>query len=72
MLDAWFGATSLDGRLQTEREIIRFLTTDLPIIQTVADPRRYFQGKGVTGTIPKTGVDIRVSNSWNVHEWDKG
>ena len=71
ILDAWFAAAAIPERLSIERDAIRFVTTDLPIVQTIADPTRTFQAKGVTGIFPKAGLDIRVSVSWNAHEWDK-
>jgi ABC-type transport system substrate-binding protein len=71
ILDAWFAAATVPERLSIEREAIRFVTTDLPIVQTIAEPTRTFQAKGVTGIVSKSGLDIRVSVSWNAHEWDK-
>ena len=47
------------------------MTSDLPLIPTYISVRTYFQKRGVTGNVAKTGLDIMNSQTWNVHEWDK-
>jgi peptide/nickel transport system substrate-binding protein len=70
-IDRFFSALTLSDRLQGEREVLRTITTDLPLIPTYFYVQTYFQKKGVSGNFPKTGLDIQNSQTWNIHEWDK-
>ena len=47
------------------------LTLMVHLIPTYIVVRTYFQKRGVTGNVAKTGLDIMNSQTWNVHEWDK-
>ena len=70
-LDGFFSALTLNDRLQREREVLQVLTTDLPLIPTYINANAYYQKKGVTGNLAKTGLDIMNSQTWNIYQWDK-
>ncbi len=70
-IDGFFAAIGLEDRLRWERDVLRILTAELPMIPTYIGVNKYFQKKGVTGNLRKTGPDIMNSQTWNVYEWDK-
>ena len=70
-MTGWFATTSADERLQFDREMVRIISTDLPILHTIYEVRREFQHAGVTGLVVKTGLDPIRSQTWNIREWDK-
>jgi peptide/nickel transport system substrate-binding protein len=71
LIDGFFAATREPERLQFEREMVRMLTTDLPMVTTIYNVRRDFQKTGTTGIMIKTGFNIISSVTWNVHQWEK-
>lgn len=58
-------------RLRIDREIVRLISTDLPIMHTIYEISKEFQKAGVTGMVIKTGLDPIRSWTWNIHEWDR-
>jgi ABC-type oligopeptide transport system substrate-binding subunit len=65
-------ATHLDDRLQAEREAVRIISTDVPIINTVYQIRKEFAKTGFTGVVARTGVNGAGGTvTWNAHEWTK-
>lgn len=71
LIDGWFAATRASDRLQLDREMVRTISTDLPILHTIYELRKEFQRTGVTGLVVKTGIDPIRSQTWNVHAWEK-
>jgi ABC-type transport system substrate-binding protein len=71
LIDEFFVTPRSADRLRLDREIVRLISTELPIIHTIYEIRREFQRAGVTGMMIKTGLDPIRSSTWNVHEWDK-
>lgn len=71
LIDGWMGAAILGDRLRFDRELVRFISSELPILQTIYDVSKEYQKAGVTGLIIKTGLDPLNSRTWNVHEWEK-
>jgi ABC-type transport system substrate-binding protein len=70
-IDGFFTATTTRERLEQERQVVRIITADLPMITTIFDVRKDFQKTGVSGILGKTGFNIVNSRTWNVHEWTK-
>ena len=71
LIDDWMGATTARERLDQDRGLVRFISAELPILHTIYDVSKEFQGAGVTGLIIKTGLDPLNSRTWNAHEWEK-
>jgi peptide/nickel transport system substrate-binding protein len=71
LIDGWMEATRQSDRLQLDRELVRYISTELPILHTIYDMSKEYQKAGMTGLIIKTGLDPLNSRTWNAHEWDK-
>jgi peptide/nickel transport system substrate-binding protein len=59
-------------RTEVEREMVRLLTADLPLLPLMYDPDMISMGGGLTGVVPATGAGYngQIMHTWNVHEWD--
>jgi peptide/nickel transport system substrate-binding protein len=59
-------------RVEIERELVRLLTTDLPLMPLMYDPDLIAAGGGLAGVLPATGTahNGQIMHTWNIHEWD--
>jgi len=59
-------------QVQVERELVRLLTTDLPLMPLMYDPDVVVMGGGLSGVVPATGTSHngQIMSTWNIHEWD--
>src|SRR5204863_9244579 len=71
LINAFFQTSRTADRLQLDKEMVRLISTELPILHTIYQVRKEFQQTGVSGMVIKTGLDPIRSSTWNVHEWEK-
>ncbi|HZT08364.1 MAG TPA: ABC transporter substrate-binding protein [Chloroflexota bacterium] len=59
-------------RVAIEREMVRVLTSDLPLMPLTYDPDSIPVGGGLTGVQIATGTSHngQIMHTWNIHEWD--
>jgi peptide/nickel transport system substrate-binding protein len=59
-------------RVGVEREMVRVLTSDLPLMPLMYDLDVLLQGGGLSGLIIATGTSHngQIMHTWNMHEWD--
>jgi ABC-type transport system substrate-binding protein len=60
------------GRVAVEREMVRMLTAELPLLPVMYDPELIVSGGGLTNMQIATGTSHngQIMRTWNVHEWD--
>jgi peptide/nickel transport system substrate-binding protein len=68
----FLGALDETRRVGIEREMIRVLTTELPLLPLMYDPDVILTGGGLTGIQAATGTSHngQIMHTGNVHEWD--
>jgi peptide/nickel transport system substrate-binding protein len=68
----YLGSLDEASQVQSERELVRLLTTDLPLMPLMYDPEQVVMGGGLTGVVPITGTSHngQIPHTWNMHEWD--
>lgn len=59
-------------QFQVERELVRVLTADLPLLPLMYEPEVIVSGGGLTGVVPITGTahNGQIVHTWNIHDWD--
>jgi peptide/nickel transport system substrate-binding protein len=59
-------------RVAVERDMVRLLTAELPLLPLMYDPDIILSGGGLTGVKIATGTSHngQIMRTWNVHEWD--
>jgi peptide/nickel transport system substrate-binding protein len=60
------------GRVAVEREMVRMLTAELPLLPVMYDPELIVSGGGLTNMQIASGTSHngQIMRTWNVHEWD--
>jgi len=72
LIDRFMAAMVEDERLQTERDIVRILTAELPLLPMYISIDATFLANGFSGWKGyKKGVLPDSSTTWNAHEWMK-
>ena len=72
-LGARYLAELVEARqVQIERDLVRLLTAELPLMPLMYDPEIIVTGGGLTGVVVNTGTahNGQIMHTWNVHEWD--
>jgi peptide/nickel transport system substrate-binding protein len=59
-------------RIAVEREMVRQLTAELPLMPLMYDPDVVPTGGGLTGVVIATGTahNGQIMHTWNIHDWD--
>ena len=59
-------------RVQLERDLVRLLTAELPLMPLNYEPELIVMGGGLSGVAPNTGTahNGQIMQTWNIHEWD--